>query len=60
MAEGVETETQAVILEGLGYDHYQGYYLSRPLSAAKFVEFIRQFNTAERLLSPARIVANVD
>src|SRR5439155_14139461 len=34
VAEGVETERQASILGRLGCDHYQGYYLSRPLTAA--------------------------
>jgi len=30
------------------------------LSAAKFVEFVRQFNAPKQSFSPARIVANVE
>ena len=60
VAEGVETERQASILGRLGCDHYQGYYFSRPLTAAKLAEFIKQSdaNTPKRTFSPARIVAN--
>ena len=42
VAEGVETERQASILGRLGCDHFQGYYLSRPLTAAKLAEFVKQ------------------
>jgi diguanylate cyclase (GGDEF)-like protein len=61
VAEGVETERQASILGALGCDHYQGYYFSRPLSAAKFVEFIRRAHatTSKRAVSTARSVVNV-
>ena len=60
MAEGVETASQASILRRLGCDHYQGYYLSRPLTAAKLAEFIEQAaaDLPERASSAARIVAN--
>jgi diguanylate cyclase (GGDEF)-like protein/PAS domain S-box-containing protein len=33
VAEGIETEAQRAFLAALGCDHYQGYYLSRPLPA---------------------------
>jgi diguanylate cyclase (GGDEF)-like protein/PAS domain S-box-containing protein len=35
VAEGVETELEATILEGLGCDRAQGYYFSRPLTPAQ-------------------------
>ncbi|AXE30683.1 hypothetical protein DK842_12735 [Chromobacterium phragmitis] len=35
VAEGVETESQAQVLEGLGCDVLQGYWLSRPVPAAE-------------------------
>lgn len=60
VAEGVETESQASILGRLGCDHYQGYYLSRPLTPAKLAAFVEQADadTPQRAYSPARIVAN--
>src|SRR5437773_4807744 len=60
VAEGVETERQASILGRLGCDHYQGYYLSRPLTAAMLAEFVNRTGSGatKRMLSPARIVAN--
>ena len=36
VAEGVETETQLEMLKKLGCDVVQGYFFSRPLSAAEF------------------------
>jgi len=44
IAEGVETIEQQDLLKELGCHHIQGYYLSRPLEADKFEEFIRQFS----------------
>jgi diguanylate cyclase (GGDEF)-like protein/PAS domain S-box-containing protein len=34
VAEGVETSDQAALLTGLGYEHAQGYYFARPMTAA--------------------------
>jgi diguanylate cyclase (GGDEF)-like protein/PAS domain S-box-containing protein len=36
IAEGVETQEQARLLQALGCDELQGYWLSRPISAAEF------------------------
>ena len=39
VAEGVETAAQCEQLRSMGCEYLQGYYLSRPLPAAAFVEF---------------------
>jgi predicted signal transduction protein with EAL and GGDEF domain len=41
VAEGVETVGQLAILARLGCDTVQGYYLSPPVPAAKFAQFVR-------------------
>jgi diguanylate cyclase (GGDEF)-like protein/PAS domain S-box-containing protein len=43
IAEGVETEEQAMAVEALGCTQLQGYYLSRPLSAERATEMLRRF-----------------
>lgn len=43
IAEGVETEEQAMAVEALGCTQLQGYYLSRPLSAERATELLRRF-----------------
>ncbi|GGX19779.1 hypothetical protein GCM10007242_28370 [Pigmentiphaga litoralis] len=40
LAEGVETSEQLACVESLGCDLYQGYVLSRPVSAADFEVFL--------------------
>jgi diguanylate cyclase (GGDEF)-like protein len=45
VAEGVEEEGQARMLATMGCDIFQGYYFSRPLEPAAFVEFITRKNT---------------
>lgn len=40
IAEGVETEEQAVFLRDAGCDGIQGYYYSRPLPEDEFVEYL--------------------
>lgn len=42
LAEGVETEAQARLLQACGCDEIQGYVFSRPLDAAAFEAFARQ------------------
>lgn len=44
VAEGVETKQQADILEKLGIDCLQGYYLSVPMPEAEFVRFLKKYN----------------
>jgi diguanylate cyclase (GGDEF)-like protein len=39
LAEGVETEAQLAFLKEHDCDEYQGFYLSRPVSAAQVVEY---------------------
>lgn len=41
LAEGVEDMAQLEILRALGCDEAQGYFLGRPMSAAKFAEFLQ-------------------
>jgi len=40
VAEGVETEREATILEGMGCDGAQGYYFSRPLAPQKLAPLL--------------------
>jgi len=42
IAEGVETQEQLNILEGLGCKYYQGYLFSEPVSYAAFVEMVKK------------------
>ena len=46
IAEGIETESQARLLERLGCHEIQGYFFSRPLPPGVFAEFIRQRNVS--------------
>jgi len=55
VAEGVETERQAAILDRLGCDEIQGYHVSRPLSAPHFAQFLRLAKAKRRKpASPAK------
>lgn len=40
VAEGVETEKQLQLLEGLGCDEMQGYYISRPVDGAAIERYL--------------------
>ena len=51
VAEGVETREQAGALMQMGCDIFQGYYFSKPLAPAEFIEFCRSSET--RALLPA-------
>jgi len=44
IAEGVETVDQLDYLRGHGCDELQGYYVSRPLPAHEFEQFLRKHN----------------
>lgn len=44
VSEGIETSEQYEVMEGLGIDHIQGYYFSKPLPENEFVEFIMENN----------------
>ncbi|MDO9023363.1 EAL domain-containing protein, partial [Zwartia sp.] len=44
IAEGVESAEQAGLLQTLGCDDLQGYWLSRPIPATEFVEFLQVKN----------------
>lgn len=41
VAEGIETKEQLVAMNKLGIDYIQGYYFSKPLPMAEFLEFIK-------------------
>ncbi len=43
VAEGVETETEAVMMAELGCTELQGYYFSRPIDADAMTELLRVF-----------------
>jgi len=45
VAEGVETEGQLRLLQAIGCDEVQGYYLSRPLTAGALADFIRAYDS---------------
>ena len=51
VAEGIETETQYMILQYLGCDMMQGFYISRPLTPEKFVETLKRNYTVLPQLS---------
>jgi EAL domain-containing protein (putative c-di-GMP-specific phosphodiesterase class I) len=40
VAEGVETDSLFRYLMGIGCEHIQGYYISKPLELSSFIEFI--------------------
>ena len=42
VAEGIETETQYMILQYLGCDMMQGFYISKPLSPDKYAETLKE------------------
>jgi EAL domain-containing protein (putative c-di-GMP-specific phosphodiesterase class I) len=52
VGEGVETETQAVLLRQFGCDAFQGYLFGRPMPLADFLSRLRKGETL-RLEPPA-------
>ncbi len=47
VAEGVETKEQLDKLESIGVDFIQGYYFSRPLPEAEFINVLKEMNRKE-------------
>jgi len=43
IAEGAEEEEHIKLLESLGCDEVQGFYIARPIPAAEFVEFVKAY-----------------
>ena len=44
IVEGVEDEQQLHAFTDIGYQTFQGYYFSRPLSGSECLNFVRQYN----------------
>ncbi|MEM9263387.1 MAG: EAL domain-containing protein, partial [Pseudomonadota bacterium] len=49
VAEGVETVEQLNILRGIGCGVAQGFLLAKPMPSEKFLSFVEETTTAERL-----------
>lgn len=47
VAEGVETGTEAKLLQQMSCDTFQGYLIAKPMPQAKFEEFLQSWNPAE-------------
>ncbi|MGZ8266978.1 MAG: EAL domain-containing protein, partial [Burkholderiales bacterium] len=45
VAEGVETHAQWDLLEELGCDLAQGYFIAKPMAAAAYVDWFRNLGT---------------
>ena len=54
LAEGVETKEVFQQVLDLGFDHVQGYYLSRPLLPEALVQFLQHPPSLDALISSAR------
>ncbi len=44
VSEGIETQEQLDVMQELGIDYIQGYYFSKPLPEAEYVEFLEKHN----------------
>lgn len=44
VAEGVETDKELALLDDMGFEIYQGYYFSKPLSKEDLIDFIQKNN----------------
>ncbi len=42
IAEGVETKAQLDVLNSLGCDEMQGFYMAKPMPASEFADFMRE------------------
>ena len=49
VVEGVEREEQLNFLRAMGVDYIQGFYFSKPLPEAEFLQFIREHNNDEKV-----------
>ena len=49
VAEGAETREQVEFLQSNDCDYIQGYYFSKPLPEAEFLEYVRQCRNEDRL-----------
>ncbi|MDB5808318.1 MAG: diguanylate cyclase, partial [Betaproteobacteria bacterium] len=47
ISEGVETAQQLDFLKSLGSDEYQGYYMSKPLPATEFEQWLHADSNAK-------------
>lgn len=47
VAEGVETEAELAMVEELGCDQIQGYYIAKPMFANEFEQFIQSVSKAQ-------------
>jgi EAL domain-containing protein (putative c-di-GMP-specific phosphodiesterase class I) len=57
VAEGVETEYEAVMMAHFGCTELQGYYFSKPIEAAKLGPLIKSFEP--RRFTPASVVSAI-
>jgi EAL domain-containing protein (putative c-di-GMP-specific phosphodiesterase class I)/ABC-type amino acid transport substrate-binding protein len=53
IAEGVENETQLSMLRSYGCDQVQGYLISKPLTEAGFLDFVRRYRVEQTSPPPA-------
>lgn len=44
IVEGIETEEDLMIVKQLGSDEIQGYYVSKPVPANEFEQFLKHFD----------------
>ncbi|HCL62003.1 MAG TPA: hypothetical protein DIC31_05915 [Rhizobiales bacterium] len=57
VAEGVETEFEAVMMTHFGCTELQGYYFSRPISADQMTQLLRTFQPKRPASAPAAVRA---
>jgi len=57
VAEGVETEFEAMMMTKLGCTELQGYYFSRPISADQMTQLLRTFRPERPASAPAAVRA---
>ncbi len=60
VAEGVETEFEADMMEQFGCTELQGFYFSRPLSAEEMVNFLKNFRPRRAASGPSQYRAAIN